>query len=141
MIVGLCEFIKVCGKKSIKYHKVKNIRPVYWVTVDISDVVFQHDNDPKHTSKATKEYLMNQELEILPWPAQSPDLNPIEHLWHYLKVKIGSYENRPTSIHSLWQYVDEKWNKISVEVCQKLIETMPKRIQAVIEAKGGHTKY
>ena len=68
-------------------------------------------------------------------------LNPIEHLWHYLKVKIGSYENRPTSIHSLWQYVAEEWNKISVEVCQKLIETMPKRIQAVIEAKGGHTKY
>ena len=55
--------------------------------------------------------------------------------------KIGSYENRPTGIHSLWNYVDEEWNKISVEVCQKLIETIPKRIQTVIEAKGGHTKY
>ena len=89
---------------------------INYYDMDISDVVFQHDNDPKHTSKATTGYLMNQKLEILPWSAQSPDLNPIERLWHYLKVKIGSYENRPTSIHSLWNYVDEEWNKISVEV-------------------------
>ena len=69
--------------------------------MNIVDVVFQHDNDPKHTSKATKIYLDNLKLEVLPWLAQSPDLNPIEHLWHYLRVKIGSYESRPTSINTL----------------------------------------
>ena len=81
--------------------------------LDKSDIIFQYDNDPKHTSAKTKAYLTDQQLNVLPWLAQSPNLNPIEHLWHYLKVKIGSYKSCPTSIHNLWSIIDEEWNKIS----------------------------
>ena len=75
------------------------------------------------------------------WPPQSPDLNPIEHLWGVLKRKLAGYENLPTSIKELWVWVQVEWEAISVQKCQKLIESMPRRIEAVIKAKGGYTKY
>ena len=62
------------------------------------------------------------------WPAQSPDLNPIEHLWGCLKRGLAEHENSPNGIHELWE-------RIPVEECQKLIESMPRRVQAVLKQK------
>lgn len=105
------------------------------------DYIFQHDNDPKHTAKATTAYLRDQGIEALPWPAQSADLNPIEHVWDILKVQIGRRARRPTSIHELWVVVQEEWDLISPEIVQRLYESMPRRVQAVLRARGGNTKY
>ena len=108
--------------------------------IPADEVIFQQDNDPKHTSRSAKIF-EEQDIKLLDWPAQSPDLNPIEHTWSHLKKCLSGYKRAPTGVHQLWDRVVVEWGNISMEECQKWIESMPRRIQAVIKAKGGHIKY
>ena len=105
------------------------------------DIIFQQNNDPKHICKKVKGWLEKQEFRTMVWPAQSPDLNPIEHLWGYLKRRLAEHEHPPNGIHELWERTQVEWEKISVTECRGLIESMPRRVQAVLKAKGGYTKY
>ncbi|KAG1036353.1 hypothetical protein G6F43_013063 [Rhizopus delemar] len=75
------------------------------------------------------------------WPLQSPDLIPIEHVWHHLKLKLSMYDNKTASIHELRQRVENEWNSFTKEQCIKYIDSMPDRIQVVLAEKGGFTKY
>ena len=75
------------------------------------------------------------------WPPQSPDLNPIEHLWGILKRKLAAYPEAPQGMEELWQRVQVEWEKIPLDFCQNLVHSMPRRVRAVYEAKGGYTKY
>ena len=102
---------------------------------------FQQDNNPKCTSQKSQKWFKDNNIQVLLWPAQSPDLNPIEHLWDYLKHQFQKDETSPCRAYELWDRLVEKWNAIAPEVCQNLIESMPRRIEAVIRTKGGHTKY
>ncbi len=73
------------------------------------------------------------------WPGMSPDLNPIEHLWGILKRKVE--EQKVSNIHQLHDAVMEDWKRTPVATCEALVNYMPKRIKAVLENNGGHTKY
>jgi hypothetical protein len=112
----------------------------YWGQTP-ADVIFQQDNDPKHTSGLAKIWFNDHGFDVMVWPANSPDLNPIEHLWDYLKRKLGEYENPPKGILELWERVEEEWEKIPESVHQDLICSMPRSVEAVLKAKGGHTNY
>jgi transposase len=117
------------------------LRTLEYYGMDRENIVFQQDNDPKHTSSAARRWFDDHEIEVLEWPSQSPDLNPIEHLWDHLKKRLASYETEPVGVHELWERVQVEWDKIPVEVCMGLIESMPRRVAAVLKAKGGYTKY
>ncbi len=87
--------------------------------------VFQQDNDPKHTSKMLR-------VKVMDWPSMSPDLNPIEHLWGILKWKVE--ESKVSNIHQLCDVIMEEWKRT-------LVNSMPKRVKAVLENNGDHTNY
>lgn len=114
---------------------------INWYDLDSSRVIFQQDNDSKHRSSIVQNWLSEQPFSVLEWPAQSPDLNPIENLWAILKRKLNQYDRPPNGMLQLWERVEEVWNAISKETCENLVKTMPKRIQSVIKRKGLWTDY
>ncbi len=100
---------------------------------------FQQDNDPKHTAKITKEWLHNNSVTVLEWPSQSPDLNPIEHLWRDLKIAV--HQRLPSNLTELERICKEEWQRIPKSRCEKLVASFPKRLMAVLNQKGASTKY
>ncbi len=104
-----------------------------------ADFIFQQDLAPAHTAKSTKSWLNDHGVGVLDWPANSPDLNPIENLWGIVKRKMR--DTRPNNADELKATVKETWASIPPQQCHKLITSMPRRIEAVIKAKGAPTKY
>ncbi len=80
-----------------------------------------------------------QNIKVLKWPGNSPDLNPIEGVWGLMKKFVLNM--KPTTVTELVTAVQDAWCNTTSEICNKLIESMPRRINAVIRAKGGWTKY
>ena len=71
-------------------------------------------------------YPEDHNVKVLKWPAQSPDLNPIEHLWHYIKRMLNEYDEPAKGVQELW-------DKIAKEECQKLIESRPNRVKYIMQ--------
>lgn len=128
---------KMDGELYIKIMEDELKESLAYYNKQVEDVIFQQDNDPKHTCIKAREYFAKQEYKKMKWPAQSPDLNPIEHLWNHLKRRLAEYETPPGGMLELWERVQVEWDKIGPEVCQNLIESMPRRVRAVWKAKGG----
>lgn len=106
-----------------------------------SSIIFQQDNDPKHKSYYAMDWMIENDLPPMPWPANSPDMNIIEHLWAHLEKKLRSRTDKPSNIKQLFRFLEEEWLCIEQPVIDKLYSSMPRRVRALYDAKGGHTKY
>ncbi len=89
--------------------------------------------------KVPKSWFNDHGVTVLDWSANSPDLNPIENLWGIVKRKMR--DTRPNNADDLKATIKATWASIPPQQCHKLITSMPRRIEAVIKAKGAPTKY
>nr|KAF6336831.1 hypothetical protein mMyoMyo1_012050 [Myotis myotis] len=107
------------------------------------DGFFQQDNAVCHGAYIVQEWFQEPEGDfiLLRWPPQSPDLNPIEHLWDEVKRAIRQLVPQPSNLTELDSAIHQAWCQIPRITFQHLVESMPRRIAAVLKAKGGPMKY
>jgi transposase len=122
----------------------ENLLPIRQQYFGRRSFIFQQDGARIHTANATMEFLNDQNIEVLEWPAHSPDLNIIENVWRYRKVKL--YKLQPSAnAKELWvnvfEVMEDMWADEMTQRVQNLFESMPRRMAAVIRARGKHTKY
>jgi transposase len=101
---------------------------------------FLQDGAPCHASKRIKAYLADKPFEVMDWPGNSPDLNPIENCWNYMKEKLKTVDTG--SIAKLTREVKMLWvTGLSKEYLRNLSDSMPQRIKQVLAVKGDSTGY
>lgn len=103
--------------------------------------IFQQDNAPAHKASKTLEWFKKNNIKVMDWPPNSPDLNPIENVWWELEKAVRDHIPRPTNLNDLKNILFEEWQKLPEKKWKIWIEKMPHRIRAVIKSKGFPTKY
>ncbi len=88
---------------------------------------------PAHSAKTTSKWFADHDITVLDWPANSPDLNPIENLWGIVKRKISNI--RPNITDDLKAAIKATWASVTLQQCHRLIASMQRHIEAVIRAK------
>ncbi|GFS85612.1 transposable element Tc3 transposase [Trichonephila clavipes] len=106
-----------------------------------NDFILMDDNARPHRAGIVEEYLEDHGLERMEWPARSPDLNPIEHLWDYLGREVAALNPPPRSLHELKQGLLCVWSSLPIPVSDNLINSMGNRCRQCIQVRGGHIPY
>ena len=103
-------------------------------------ITFQHDNARPHTARITANFLARNNVNVLPWPALSPDLNPIEHIWDELgrRVRVNHQVN---NVNDLTRALQLEWRALPNVLIRRYVNSMRRRIVACIASNGGHTRY
>uniref|UniRef100_A0AAZ3QP27 Tc1-like transposase DDE domain-containing protein n=1 Tax=Oncorhynchus tshawytscha TaxID=74940 RepID=A0AAZ3QP27_ONCTS len=104
------------------------------------DMTLQHDNATSHTARSVRDFLQDRNISVLPWPAKSLDLNPIEHVWELLDQRVRARAIPPGNIWELTGALVEEWGNISQQEQANLVQSMRRRCTAILNAAGGHTR-
>ncbi|GBN69268.1 Transposable element Tcb2 transposase [Araneus ventricosus] len=105
--------------------------------------IFQQDNCTSHRSRLATAWLDDHSSasSVMNWSSKSSDLNPIERLWDVLDKGVKVHHTTPATLTELWTSLADIWQDISVERFRKHVESMPRRVEAVIKARGGPSRY
>ena len=105
-------------------------------------LIFMQDSAPAHSARGTIDELRQRNIQCLNWPAYSPDLNPIEMVWNWMKDWIQDrYDDELRTYDALRKAIQEAWEAVPESFLQEKIEEMPERCKAVERAQGGPTRW
>ena len=105
-------------------------------------LVFMQDNAPAHRARLAQGCLNDAGInQLSPWPAHSPDMNPIQHVWDHLDRQVRSLPHQPTTLNQLASCLSEAWDNIPQAFLRRLVLSMRRRCAALLDARGHHTKY
>jgi transposase len=103
--------------------------------------IYMEDNAPPHAARATRAEFEFRGIHPMDWPPKSPDLNPIETLWNYIKECLHNRRPRCTRLEDLRAAIKEIWESIPQTKIDKLMEEMEERVRACLRAEGGHIPF
>ena len=103
--------------------------------------LLMQDNARPHVAGVCQQFLQEEGIDAMDWPARSPDLNPIEHIWDIMSRSIHQRHVAPQTVQELADALVQVWEEIPQETIRHLIRSMPRRCREVIQARGGHTHY
>ncbi|GFU32261.1 transposable element Tcb1 transposase [Trichonephila clavipes] len=105
--------------------------------LSLATATFQQDNVRPHVARNIQRFFVNHQIELLPWPARSPDLSPVENMWYMVAQRLTQITPPAATPDQLWQRVEAAWSAVPEEHIQSLFESMPRRVAAVISNNGG----
>ncbi|KAE8741985.1 hypothetical protein FOCC_FOCC012464 [Frankliniella occidentalis] len=107
----------------------------------LDDLILMQDNARPHVANVCRRWLDEHEVPVMDWPAMSPDQNPIEHCWDWLKRRVRKWQPRPGNMLELYNVAVEVWESMPQEYVDALIMSCRNRCAEVIRARGGNTRY
>lgn len=124
-------------RQVLEHIMLPSVRSIY----PNNSFIYQQDNCPVHTANVVKDWFHNNNVEVLPWPSISPDINPIENVWAIIVKKIYHRNFFPHNSNELWEIIHQCWEELDQNIARNLINSMPNRLAQVIEKEGSMTKY
>ncbi|GFX58805.1 transposable element Tcb1 transposase [Trichonephila clavipes] len=103
----------------------------------LTTAIFQTDNARPHVARILQRFFVNHQIELLPWPAHSPDFSPIENMRSMVAQRLTQITPPAATPDQLWQLVEAAWSAVPQEHIQSLFESIPRRVVAVISNNDG----
>ncbi|GFX76703.1 transposable element Tcb1 transposase [Trichonephila clavipes] len=114
---------------------------LYYAFPGLTTAIFQQDNARPHVARIVQRFFINPQIELLPWPARSPNLSPIENMWSMVAQRLTQIIPPATTPDQLWQRVEAAWSAVPQEHIQSLFESMPRSVTVVSSNNGGYSGY
>ena len=135
------QLVIVPGNMNGTVYRDTIVRPHILPFIRRHGAVFQQDNARPHVARVVTQFVQQQNIPTLPWPAVSPDLSPIEHVWDEMKRRLRNLPNQPQNMQQLARVLVRLWNNIPQQFLARVVRSMRQRVLACIQARGGHTRY
>ncbi|GFV51753.1 transposable element Tcb1 transposase [Trichonephila clavipes] len=136
-------FIIRDGPLTARRYRDEILRPIVvpYAAVIGDDFILMDDNCRPHRANLVEDFLFKEGIVRMEWPACSPDMNPIEHVWDALGRRVAGHQTHPQTLQELEKALLEEWDRIPQLVINSLIDPMPQRCSMLLAVRGNHTLY
>ncbi|GFT13006.1 transposable element Tcb2 transposase [Trichonephila clavipes] len=131
------------GPLTVRRYRDEILRPIvvpYAAGIG-DDFILMDDNCRPHRANLVEDFLFEGGILRMEWPASSPDLNPIEHIWDALGRRVAGCQPPPQTLQELERALLEEWDRIPQLVINSLIDPVPQRCSTLLPVRGNHTPY